>query len=101
MVYLGDLIMHFLIFLSGRNKMIKHFGTNIHNSNPKLEAKMANISTATVNFPGELTCAGMNESHTAQNMIMLKVMSLASLKVSGSLRPRKARRRQREASRPM
>ena len=44
----------FLVFFSGLNKIIKHFGKNIQIINPKLEAKMANTSTATVNFPGEL-----------------------------------------------
>ncbi len=45
---------------------------------------MANISTATVNFSGELTYAGINVIHTAQNMSILNVMNLASLKLSGS-----------------
>lgn len=48
-------VMPFLTFLSGRNKIIKHFGRKIHNNSPKLEANIANTSTATVNFPGELT----------------------------------------------
>jgi hypothetical protein len=55
LVYRGDLIIRFLTLFSGLTKIIKHLGTNIQNNNPKLEAKMANISTATVNFPGELT----------------------------------------------
>ncbi len=55
---------------------------------------MANISTATVNFSGELTYAGINVIHTAQNMSILNVMNLASLKLSGSARARKARMKQ-------
>ena len=62
---------------------------------------MANISTATVNFPGELTYAGIKVIQTAQNISMLKVMSLASLKLSGSLRARTANTKQKTASRPM
>ncbi len=58
---------------------------NTQNNILQLEAKIANISTATVNFPGELTQAGINVIHTAQNMNILNVMNLASLKLSGSL----------------
>ncbi|CAB1435084.1 unnamed protein product [Pleuronectes platessa] len=42
---------------------------------PKLEARMANISTATVNFPGELLYAGMNVIQTAQKINMLKAIN--------------------------
>lgn len=70
-------------------------------SNPKLEARIANISTATVNFPGELTYAGMNVTQTAQNISMLKVMNLASLKLSGSFRARNARIRHSTARSPI
>ena len=62
---------------------------------------MANISTATVNFPGELTYAGIKVIQTAQNISMLKVISLASLKLSGSFRARTANTKQKTASRPM
>lgn len=62
---------------------------------------MANISTATVNFPGELTYAGINVIHTAQNISMLKVIYLASLKLSGSFRARTANTKQKTASSPM
>ena len=44
----------FLVFFSGLNKIIKHFGKNIQKINPKLEANIAKTSTATVNLPGEL-----------------------------------------------
>lgn len=44
-----------LTFLSGRNKIIKHLGKKMHSNSPKLEANIANTSTATVNLPGELT----------------------------------------------
>ncbi|GAH54224.1 unnamed protein product, partial [marine sediment metagenome] len=59
------------------------------------------ISTTTVNFPGELTYAGIKVIHTAQNISMLKVMNLASLKLSGNLRAKTAKTKQKEASRPM
>ena len=62
---------------------------------------MAKISTATVNFPGELTYAGIKVIQTAQNISMLKVISLASLKLSGSFRARTANTKQKTASRPM
>ena len=62
---------------------------------------MANISTATVNLPGELTYAGIKVIQTAQNISMLKVISLASLKLSGSFRARTANTKQKTASRPM
>lgn len=62
---------------------------------------MAKISTATVYFPGELTYAGTNAIHTAQKISMLKVINLASLKLSGSLRAKKASTKQTAASRPM
>ena len=91
----------FLVFFSGLNNIMKHFGTNIHSISPKLEARMANISTATVNFPGELTYAGIKVIQTAQNISMLKVISLASLKLSGSFRARTANTKQKTASRPM
>lgn len=45
----------FLVFFSGRNRMMKHFGAKMQNSKPKLEARMAKTSTATAYFPGELT----------------------------------------------
>ena len=91
----------FLVFFSGLNNMMKHFGANIHSISPKLEARMANISTATVNFPGELRYAGIKVIQTAQNISMLKVMSLASLKLSGNFRARTANTKQKTASRPM
>lgn len=81
--------------------MMKHFGAKIHNMSPKLEARMANISTATVNLPGELTYAGIKVTQTAQNISMLNVISLASLKLSGSFRARTASTKQKTASRPM
>lgn len=62
---------------------------------------MANISTATVYFPGELLYAGIKEIHTAKNMSILKVMSLASLNVSGSFLPRKARAKHIQESSPI
>lgn len=62
---------------------------------------MANISTATVNLPGELTYAGIKVTQTAQKINMLKVISLASLKLSGSFRARKASAKHRTAKRPM
>ncbi|KAL7870357.1 hypothetical protein SRHO_G00078540 [Serrasalmus rhombeus] len=40
---------------------------------PKLEARMAKTSTATLYFPGELMYAGTNAIHTAQKISMLKV----------------------------
>jgi len=70
-------------------------------SNPKLEAKMANISTATAYFPGELTYAGTNAIHTAQKINMLKVMNFASLKLSGRFLARKANRKLTAANSPM
>ena len=70
-------------------------------SSPKLEARIANISTATLNFPGELTYAGIKVIHTAQNISMLKVINLASLKLSGSFRARKARMKHNMARSPM
>ena len=73
----------------------------IQKSSPKLEDRIANISTATLNFPGELTYAGMKVIHTAQNISMLKVINLASLKLSGSFRARKARMKHKMASSPM
>jgi len=33
---------------------MKHFGANRQNNKPKLEARMANDSTASAYFPGEL-----------------------------------------------
>lgn len=60
-------------------------------STPNVEDKIANISTATVYFPGELTYAGMNVSHTAQKMSMLKVIHFPSLKLSGNFLAKKAR----------
>lgn len=76
-------------------------GVNRQKSRPKLEAKIAKISTAVVNLPGELTYAGTNASHTAQNISMLKVMYLASLKLPGNFRARKARKKQTQAKRPI
>lgn len=70
-------------------------------SSPKLDAKIAKTSTATEYFPGELTYAGTKVSHTAQNINMLKVMNLASLKVSGRFLAKKASRKLIAASRPM
>ena len=70
-------------------------------SSPKLEARIANISTATLNFPGELTYAGIKVIQTAQNISMLKVINLASLKLSGSFRARKARIKHNMARSPM
>ena len=70
-------------------------------SNPKLEARIANISTATVNFPGELTYAGINVTQTALNISMLKVMNLASLKLSGSFRAKKAQIKHNTARSPI
>ncbi len=70
-------------------------------SNPKLEAKMAKISTATAYFPGELTYAGTNAIHTAQKISILNVMNLASLKLSGRFLARKANRKLTAARRPM
>ena len=43
----------------------------------------------------------MNAIHTAQKMSILKVMSLASLKLSGSFLARNAKRRQKQARRPI
>ncbi|MEQ2195592.1 hypothetical protein XENOCAPTIV_015279 [Xenoophorus captivus] len=80
---------------------MKTFGANIHSISPKLEARMANTSTATVNFPGELIYAGMKVIQTVQNINMLKVIILASLKLSGSFRARTANTKQNTASRPM
>ena len=62
---------------------------------------MAKVSTASAYFPGELTYAGMNDTHTAQKISMLKVMNLASLKLPGSLRARKAKTKHRQARRLM
>ena len=90
-----------MVFCSGLNMIMKHLGAKIQIIKPKLEARIANISTATVNFPGELTYAGMKVIHTAQNMSMLNVMNLASLKLSGSLRARKARMKHRRARNPI
>ena len=70
-------------------------------SSPKLEARIANISTATVNFPGELTYAGIKVIQTAQNISMLKVMNFVSLKLSGSFRARKARMKHSTARTPI
>ena len=70
-------------------------------SSPKLEARIANISTATLNFPGELTYAGIKVIQTAQNISMLKVMNLASLKLLGSFLARKASRKHNTAKSPM
>lgn len=70
-------------------------------SKPKVEARMANISTATVYFPGVLLYAGINEIQTAKNISILNVINLASLNVSGSFRPKKARMKQRQERRPM
>ncbi len=70
-------------------------------SNPKLEAKMANISTATTYFPGELTYAGTNAIQTAQKINMLNVMNFASLKLSGRFLARKANRKLAVANSPM
>ena len=70
-------------------------------SSPKLEARIANISTATLNFPGELTYAGIKVIHTAQNISMLKVINLASLKLSGNFRAKNARTKHRRARSPM
>lgn len=61
------------------------------NSKPNAEDKIAKVSTAAVNFPGELTYAGIKVIHTAQNINMLKVMNFASLKLSGSFRAKNAR----------
>ena len=73
----------------------------MHISKPKLEDRMANISTATENFPGELTYAGINVIQTAQNISMLKVISLASLKLSGSFLARKASIKHKRARSPI
>lgn len=62
---------------------------------------MAKISSAMVYFQGELMKAGTKAPQTVQKMSMLKVISLASLKLSGSFLAGKARRRQRQASMPM
>ena len=62
---------------------------------------MANISTATLNFPGELTYAGIKVIQTAQNINMLKVMNLASLKLSGNFRAKKAITKHKIASSPI
>lgn len=63
-------------------------------SSPKPEDRIANISTATLNFSVELTLAGIKVTHTAQKISMLKVMNIASLKLSGSFRARNARMKQ-------
>ncbi len=70
-------------------------------SNPKLEARMANISTATAYFPGELAYAGTNAIHTAKKINMLKVINFASLKLSGRFLARKANRKLTAANSPM
>lgn len=62
---------------------------------------MANISTATVNFPGELTYAGMKVIHTAQNINMLNVIYLASLKLSGNFLAKKANIKHSTARNPI
>ncbi|KAI9538758.1 hypothetical protein NQZ68_012411 [Dissostichus eleginoides] len=48
-------------------------------SMPNAEDKIANISTATVNFPGELTYAGIKVIQTAQNISMLKDIQSANV----------------------
>lgn len=90
-----------MVFFSGLNNIIKHFGANIQKISPKLEARMANISTATVNLPGELRYAGINVIQTAQKISILKVISLASLKLSGSFLARTAKTKQNRAKSPM
>lgn len=70
-------------------------------SKPKVEARMANISTATVYFPGLLLYAGMNEIQTAKKINILNVINLASLNVSGSFRPKKAKMKQTQERRPI
>lgn len=68
---------------------------------PNVDERMANISTATVNFPGELTYAGMKVIQTAQNISMLKVIHFASLKLSGSFLARNAKTKHITARTPM
>jgi len=68
---------------------------------PNAEDKIANISTATVNFPGELTYAGIKVIQTAQNISMLNVIHLASLKLSGNFLARNARSKHTIARIPM
>ena len=94
-------MMDFLVFLSGLKRIIKHFGPNSANKMPKLDAKMANTSTTSAYFPGELIYAGMKAIHTEQKISMLKVINLASLKLSGRFLDRNAKRRLSRASKPI
>ncbi len=50
-------------------------------SNPKLEARMVNISTATAYFPGELTYTGTNAIYTAQKIQHAKSDELCFIKI--------------------
>lgn len=71
------------------------------NNKPNAEHKIANISTATVNFPGELTYAGIKVIQTAQNISILNAINLASLKLSGKFLARNARTKHIIARIPM
>ena len=57
-----------------------------------LEAKIENISIATMTFPEVLWQTGRNMTHTLQNTSMLKARDLDSLNLSGSLLDKKAKR---------
>lgn len=62
---------------------------------------MENISTATMTFPLELWYTGRKVIQTLQNISMLKVKNLASLKVSGRFLARKAKMKLTRAKEPM
>ena len=49
------LMIAFFVFLSGLSRIMKHFGPKSAIKRPKLEARMANTSTASAYLPGELT----------------------------------------------
>lgn len=70
-------------------------------SKPALEAKMEKISTATIYFPLVLRYVGTKDSQTLQKTSMLKVMNLASLKLSGNFRAKKATMKLTAARKPM
>lgn len=62
-------------------------------SYPALEAKMEKVSTATTTLPLVLWWTGRKVTQTLQNSSVLDVRHLASLKVSGRFRARKAKER--------
>ena len=73
----------------------------MHPSKPALEAKMEKISTIIIDLPLAQRLVGTKDNQTLQKTSMLKVMHLASLKLSGNFLAKKATVKLINARKPM